>query len=438
MFQLHDTTRRRICLAAFFLFCLLPTLLVAGWGMLRRSSWHVAAEADRLTALSGLKASLSGIRYVRPGEVVYEGLDLTDPETGGKVLHCRSLTATWTLPEANSPACPVLTLTASQLEVFFDPLVRQAERLAERLLSKRPDAPSTVRLVAQEAVLGVADASQPLGAVLGRAEFEPDASRVECQFRWGGNDQGGPVRLQVVRNRLTTPPATGFELDTGTTPLPCSLLAAACPGLGMLGPRSQFRGNCWGNETPDGWAMELKDSQLTDVDLELLLGGRLPHRLTGLAQISLVLACFRGERIEKAHGEFAAGPGVVSRSLIHAAVERLGLSAGPAEDTSAPQTHYEHLGFRFYFDSRGLWLQSLCDAGNVRAILVEGKRPLLGEPGFQPQPIGALVQALVSPGSIQVPATQQVAWLMRRVPLPEAPVVQPLPLDATLPQSQQR
>ncbi len=76
MFQLYDGTRRRICLLAFLLFCLLPTTLVVAWGIARRTSWHVAEEANRLTSLCGLRVSLSAIRYVRPGEVVYEGLNL--------------------------------------------------------------------------------------------------------------------------------------------------------------------------------------------------------------------------------------------------------------------------------------------------------------------------------------------------------------------------
>ena len=46
--------------------------------------------------------------------------------------------------------------------------------------------------------------------------------------------------------------------------------------------------------------------------------------------------------------------------------------------------------------------------------------PLLAEPIAQPQPVAALIQALVPAGVVQVPATPQADWLARWLPLPEA------------------
>ncbi len=188
----------------------------------------------------------------------------------------------------------------------------------------------------------------------------------------------------------------------------------------------------------DGWAGEIKNAQWTEVDLESLLGDRFPHRVSGLAQISLASARFRQGRVEEANGEIAAGPGVVSRSLIEAATERLGMSGEQGPKPSTVGVRYERLASLFYLDSRGLWLQGRCDTRNGRTILMDRSGRLLGEPVIQPQPIGAVVQTLVSPGGIPVPATRQAAWLIRRLPLPETVAGPPLPLDATLPRSPQR
>ena len=39
---------------------------------------------------------------------------------------------------------------------------------------------------------------------------------------------------------------------------------------------------------------------------------------------------------------------------------------------------------------------------------------------LQPVPIAALLQALVPRADVQVPATRQTDWLMRRLPVPQA------------------
>lgn len=434
MFQLYDGTRRRICLAAFLLFCLAPTTLVLAWGLVRRTSWHVAVEADRLSSLCGLKVSLSGIRYLSPGQVVYEGLVLADPETGGKVLQCPQLEAVWTpSPGASAASRPSITVIAWQAEVFLDPLVGQAERLVDRLLVRRPDTEAAVHWTAREVTLRMAGGSQPLVDMQGKTQFEPGMSMAEFRFRWG-SDQESPMLVRVLRNRQVTPPATGFEFDTADDSLPCSVLAVAFPGLEKAGPRSQFRGYCWANETPDGWAGEIKNGQLTDVDLESLLGGRFPHRLSGLAQVTLKFACFCQGRIEKVHGQITAGPGIVSRSLIEAADTRLGFSATPHQSATPTSLRYERLASEFYIDPEigdGLWLRGLCQTAGGSANLVDGGNVLLGEPATLPLPMGAVVQALVSPGGIQVPATREAAWLIRRLPLPGTPKRQAPALDAT-------
>ena len=45
MMQLHDKTRRRICLAAFFLLCLTPTVLVAAWCIAWQLPGHRSGES---------------------------------------------------------------------------------------------------------------------------------------------------------------------------------------------------------------------------------------------------------------------------------------------------------------------------------------------------------------------------------------------------------
>ncbi len=96
MMQLHDKTRRRICLAAFFLLCLTPTVLVAAWCIAWQLPGHRSGEIARLRQQTGLEVALDGLEHLQPGTVLYRGLVLSDPETGAAVFRCRLLEATWT------------------------------------------------------------------------------------------------------------------------------------------------------------------------------------------------------------------------------------------------------------------------------------------------------------------------------------------------------
>ena len=82
MFQLHDRTRRRLCLAAFVCVGAIPSLLVGGWCVARHLPGRAQAEADALGRQLGLVVKLEAVKHLRPGAMLYEGIELADPETG--------------------------------------------------------------------------------------------------------------------------------------------------------------------------------------------------------------------------------------------------------------------------------------------------------------------------------------------------------------------
>ena len=133
MFQLHDKTRRRICVALFMGLCVFPTVVIGAWCVSRQLPGYTAAEALRLESQLGLDVNLAQFSHPTPGVALYRGLELVDPESGRTVARCRMLEATWgETSDSQGNSQPVLILTASQPEIegeSFDQLSRLVDRL---------------------------------------------------------------------------------------------------------------------------------------------------------------------------------------------------------------------------------------------------------------------------------------------------------------------
>ncbi len=442
MFRLHDNARRRICRAAFLLICVAPTVGVSLWCVRRHLPGVAAREARRLERELGLDVSLEGLRYLRPGRMLYEGLKLADPETGQLILQCRALEADWThtTDEQGRPKA-TLVVIASQPEIEATGVDRLQELLGQLLRRGASRRQLDVRLSAGQLTLGSTGASHTLTELQGSIGWSDEGAAAEASFRLAGVDTPERIRVRLVRNRQTLPPASGFELDTGGGAVPCDLLALGLPLLGRLGPGSRLRGYIWANQAGDGrtsagWEGELA-GQLIELDLdEVTTAARLPHKLSGTAHLTIQSARFRRGRLEEALGTLAAGPGVISRSLIEAAVAELSMARGLRPQEPGDLVPYEQLVVGFLIDTDGLHLQGGRAPSAPGAILMGRQGWLLGEPTRQPQPVVALLRALVPASEVRVPATRQTAWLIGHLPVPQ--ITTPPDAEATPPQARLR
>jgi hypothetical protein len=430
MFQLYDKTRRRLCVAAFLTLGVLPALLVGGWCGSRHTRGCVLAEAERLGRQLGLKVSIGGMKYLRPGAVLYEQLEAADRETGRPIFRCRLLEAARQMqggPQAQRR--PVVLLTASQPEVDAASLDRVWQCLQRSLCGVCGPLEADVRLSAPDLALRAGDNSQTLTDVAGVLEDLPGGTHARLDFRLAGVHTPEPARIRLVRNCQLSPPASGFELYTGGGELPCNVLAMGLTELQPLGRRCRFRGYIWANETLDGWQGEVT-GQLVELDLGGLVSDHFPHKLSGIGAATIESAHFRHGRLEQGNATVVAGPGTIDRSLLTAATDHLGLVAATGVLAGDELVPYQQLAFSATFDAQGLRLQGRCPNAEPGTILSDGRRRLLGEPP-QPVPVVALVQTLVPQSAVQVPASRQSEWLVSHLPVPE--VVSPLGPETTPP-----
>lgn len=418
MFQLHDTTRRRVCLACFAAFGVAPTLLVSAWCLGRRLPGYVEAEAAALSRQLGVTVKLEGMKHLRPGEVLYQGLELVDPETGQTLLRSRLLEVRRRQQvDARGVWRPVLAVIASQ-PVVEAAAIDRTWRWLQRTLESAPVWLETeLQLSAAELTLQASDHSQTLTGVEGLVESLTSGIHAQVLFRLVGAETPEPARIRLVRNRQVSPPSSGFELYTGGGELPCSVLALGLSELRPLGARCRFRGYIWANELPEGWEGEAT-GQLVELDFGGLVSSHFPHRMSGMGELVIQSARFRHGRLEEGSGLLTAGPGTIDRSLVAAAVERLGMIV-EGDFATDDRIAYDQLAFSAVLDAGGLRLQGRCAGVEGGVLLVKGPNRLLSEPSHGPQPIVALVQTLVPQNAVQVPATRQTDWLLRRLPVPD-------------------
>ena len=415
MFHLTDRSRRRICLAAFFLLCVTPTIVVLACGVSRHLPGHARAEADRLGRNLGQNVSINRVRHPKPNSIRYEGLALSDPETGRPLGRCKALDV------SRSSSVNEDGKRRSLVELrFVEPEIETAElrqvwRLVERVISRRAGwSQPEVRLTAEKLTLRSGKMFQALTEVQGKIETLSKKTRAETSFRYAGNRITEPVSLRVTRDCRTNPSTTGWDVYTGDATLACSVLAMGLPAMDALGPRSRFCGHLGISTTSRGLHVDLA-GQFTELDLERLVTGNFPHTLTGTATLTLDQARFSGGRLEEAVGRISAGPGTIGPSLLDAA-SRLGFTRRLESPPATWPVPYETLAARFRIDSSGFCLLG----GYSRAILVDSLGALMVEPASQPLPFVQVIKALVPDAEVQVPATRQTDWLLRHLPVEDA------------------
>jgi hypothetical protein len=409
MFPIHETNRRLLCRVIFLVLVPAPTLALATWCATRHVPGYTAAYEERLTAALGVRVRLDSVSHPLPGKTMLHGVELFDPEQGELIATCDELTVTQA-DDTLLITAGQATVTRKQFDCLWEALHTKLRRpdvlpAKTRLVVRqlRVDLPAKTRLVVRQLRVDVSAGYETLERV--DLTIQSGRSGVQSSLAFGlfgaANEQ--PVRLDIVRNRQSTPPSTQIELRTGATALPCSLLSLTDEGLSALGPKSRFQGVVRMRQTPDGWRIQIT-GRCSAVDLDRLVTKRFPpHVLSGTADLWIKSddegqpgAELINGRLVRAEAVIYASEGRVGGSLIRAVEQHLDIA--PVYDKQFPTqpVRFQRLAAALKLDADGLSIRGQKTPDGAIAVIVSGHGPLLGAPnGVNPQPLTNLLHALL-------------------------------------------
>lgn len=420
---LSDRRRRTLLRSLFLAVGVLPIVATVVWAAVLRTDVYRASWTRGLSAAWGLRVTLDDVRHPRPGVVLLAGLRGYDPETDAVVVECRTV-------EAETFA-DGLHVRAEQPMIYADRGARLVNALQRRLRRETPDVVTSVSFSAAELTWRTAVDSQTLVEVRGLAGPVGGVEQLLVNFRLPGTDVEHPASLRIARHLEGPSPTTTVELDSGAVVLPCGLFAPLTEAAGALGAQARFGGRLKVRHTADGWDGVVA-GDVYETDLDVLVGRRIPHLLSGTADLQIHRAELNHGRLEHGQMTILAGPGQIGRSLVVAGGTSLGLT--PPDDRLPADSVllFDRLACDVAFDAGELSIRARSPE-RPGALLWKGNVVYWREPATAAQPAANLLRALVPDRELLVPAALQTATLMQWLPLAKpAPQTTP-PVTATPP-----
>ena len=310
---MHERTERALCRLAFLLLCALPTLSVMSLTVLTWTPWYhnrqVQSLEDALSQRLGVNVSISDMHRPTPSSWQLDGVEFTDPETGNLVSKVRSVSY------AEKNGMVLISLAQPELQAAQLSLIWRI--VHDRFLCQPELLGQAVTLTAQDLSIHSRLRGITFSPVRVRIDSKAEATRAWVQFLladWSPEDM--PATVSVTRTRSGDAPKTHWELQTGSRPLPCSVLADYLPVMRMLGLDAEFSGLLSWHMERDDYFVRLQEAYFTNVNM-LELFEPLDYHVSGMGTIHLTsLTRHSGMPISEAVGKISIQGGRIEVGLL--------------------------------------------------------------------------------------------------------------------------
>jgi hypothetical protein len=428
MLPLTRPHRQALATLAMVVLTVIPTGYVAltAWRINRPG--HVRDVEVEIGRSIGLQVTLDGVRYPRPGEVVYLGMVVRqdEPRRGGltEIARARSVRLQKSGRE--------LTLETEGLTLRA-PSPKAAMAQVATLLSGAGDgafrqvslaAPSCTIELASGASKGLTFELRDLAAA-----FQNDKKVPALSASYRLVDSGGSTRceLTLARDRKAEAVETILTLKTMEgLPLPARVFDAFIDSEAWLGHAAKVQGALTLRQAGSAdWQAEFA-GDLIDVDLKTLFERRFPrHRMTGLAHVAIKQARWanrpgQGFGWVGAEGELSTGAGTIGLDLLQSLGREMRFRMSSKLNQRHPDVAFSSVGFTFDLTSEG----DIQLAGGFRSqfapddVLVANDRPLVKAPDGRANVRGLLKTLFPATADTLAPVTADSQLISRFLPLP--------------------
>jgi hypothetical protein len=361
MFPLTRPMRQTVATIALVGLTVVPTGVVATIAWRINRPGHVRDVEIELGRQLGLQVTLEGVRYPKPGEVVYQGITLRQEEPRRKGLIEIGRADQARLQRADRDLIVNLEnprLSADSPKLALGQLAAVLQRSGQIPFER-------VHVTAGSCQLDLGHESLRVFVrdVAGELVVDPLAPSLKLTYRFSGEGAGTRCELAGTRDRRTEQIETSVALTTVEgPPLPARVLNVFFDAADWLGSSAKFEGTLHLHQAGSrDWEADYR-GELHDVDLAKLVGRRFPrHRLNGRARVAIKEAKW-GQRPTQgwgwleAKGELAAGQGSIGIDLIDALAREMKFRRSPRLvnlDARKTDVDFRALGLSFAIESGG-------------------------------------------------------------------------------------
>lgn len=352
---------RTLCRLMFVAFCLLPTLVVAGWSIAVCSSPYRAAKRRELEQQfanqTGLRISLEKLRRLRSGVMELGQVELRD--AGDQVIATADgVSVQW--QEQWEVRIEELTMHRDDVALIWDSLdhrVLRSINLRENRWQLAADL-ATVYCGLKRAKT----ATEPLKNLRLSLQVAGPLRSCELEFSCVGNSvERLPPPIQAVIVQDQSKGVTHVKMSARHADgVPARLLSRDLQQL--AGESCRFYGEVHAQRSADGWMAQIKDAELRPIELARWAPPQTP--LSGEAVVQVGKAQLLDGRLDIAEGRLVSPGGVVHPAALEELAVCLHLEQAARPDRQS-LLDYRNLDVAFRLDSFGLALEGKIGEGAV-------------------------------------------------------------------------
>lgn len=359
---MHEATQRALCRTAFVVAGALPVFVSLAFVLIQffpaYQGWRARHWEQWLEQQLGIDVTVAAVEPLSPHRLMIHGVKLGHPESQATVGRIKCIELSFGL-RGCAASLLSLELEAKQLKtaskIIHDFFLCRPERHAQALEIKVNELNIRGRDVDSIAFKDV------------KVDVHPLAQALVASVKFCHSDvsPGETIEFKIKRDREELQPATRIELLTGSTPLPCWLLAEFSPALETLGNTAALTGSLEINGDNEEYRLELRRVLVTGIDLSRWTAV-LATPLTGQGQLYLNSAICSHRGLEFADGRLLAQSGRISQALLVAANKYLDVWLSADVQTGLVSTLcYENLALDFTLSIDGIRLQGALVESNA-------------------------------------------------------------------------